>query len=256
MIPAVTVASYEKAFQEWAAEQPTITGCTLCPWTYEGSAVEGQAASREHRLAHAAEFERRAEEREAERRRVLEEARRAKLEESARRRRARLERLEEARSRPGPRGRSAISEEQLLEARRLNVEGRTLSLLAEEHFSEWGYVSAGSALASLSRIFKQRGWEVARAPRREYPPGPAQVTLLRGARQGLVLWLWEVGCSPGQIATYAWEAWGFGSANSCKTQITKLLRREAVWVHRRDGVSTELADVARSEAVGLIEALR
>jgi len=241
---------------EWAHAQPVTTRCTLCAWTFEGTVVEGREASREHRELHAEEFRRREEERAAEKRRERERARRCRDDERARQLAVRKARQGIMRAKPGLNGRTSISEEQLLEARRLNEQGMTLLALGREFFAEWGYKSPGSATSVLSVLFARRGWSVSRSHRepRRLESHPTLV-LMTPARRGVALWLWEVGCSPGQMATYAWEVWGFANANSCKTAITKMLRREGVWLPRRDGISTEIPDVARSDAIAAISAV-
>lgn len=47
-----TAATMKATLHEWADQQPTITRCAFCPWTYQGTAQDGRLLAAGHRRAH------------------------------------------------------------------------------------------------------------------------------------------------------------------------------------------------------------
>jgi hypothetical protein len=45
------ISQDEANFEAWAIEQPNLTSCVFCPWTFKGTVAEGTIAFAEHRAA-------------------------------------------------------------------------------------------------------------------------------------------------------------------------------------------------------------
>lgn len=233
--------------QEWRDEQPLVTRCAFCPWSFEGTAGEGREAAVEHRAVHAqvisaARRERRSAEVEA---KLLKERSRVQSPEDKRilrtlaERQAPKARQARAHRRGGARqgsGRKSLLTPARLEAVRMELAGgASLHAIAHTYWSAWGYKSAKCAHVALLK----------RIPREERPV--VSQSRLTGQMIAVTRRLLQEGFPLQLISDEAHTTWGYGRART----LEHALRVAGITSpHRR---LTRFPDLNRGEALALIQ---